>query len=106
MFAMGYGTDQCKVFNYWDRNPVIKVTGMESSWIVLNGAKEVMIILCDWDNGSSDVRIEAIGKQLGLPPDFVATNVEDPAKTYQATGGKLSLGPLKKHDFIAVRIKK
>ncbi len=105
MFEVGYGEPSCKVYNYWDEKPVLGAEGMDLSWIVLDGPKQVMVFVCDYGNGGS-ARVKLDTKQLSIPADFKAVNWENAADTYSAASGVVKLVDFKKHDFRVLLINK
>ncbi len=103
LYDMGYGTDACRVYNYWQREPVARVEGIDSSWIVHDSEDQTLIVLCDWSDGGKPV-VTLDCKRLGLPEDFQAKNWEDETQVFHAVDGRLTLPELKKHDLMILRI--
>ena len=105
MFELGYGTDDCQVYHYWDEQPVARVEGMDTAWIVLNGKSAVMLLVGDYGNGGA-AKVTLDTAKLGLPADFKAVNWENPKDEAPAARGAIELKDFKKHDFRAMLIPK
>jgi len=103
LFDIGYGTEACRVYNYWERNPVATVAGLDSSWIVCDSDDQTLLVLCDWGGGGTPV-VTLDGERLGLPRDFQAVNWENDGQVFQAVNGRLTLPELKTHDLMILRI--
>ncbi len=105
LFSMGYGTDACRTYNYWEDDPVATVTGIDSSWIVHESDDRVVIVGTDWHQGGEPV-IELDLEQLGLEADFEAVNWENRDDVFVAEGNRLVLPALRKNDFMILEISK
>lgn len=98
LFEFGYGLPEVKIYNYWDDNYPIEITGGESSSILLRKGNEAMIVLCDYrDGGTFKIKFRD-----GLRP-VSAKNMET-RKAYKVSGGVVEV-PLKKYDFNVIYIK-
>ena len=106
MFDIGYGTDTCRVYNYWETKPVATVTGLDSSWIVCESDDAVLLVLCDWGTGGDNALVSLDTERLGLSADFSAVNWEKPEEVFTATNGQFRIGSVKQHDFRVFVIQK
>ncbi len=106
MFALGYGSDAARVHTYWDANPVLSVTGLDSSWLVVANDERLMLVLCDWGDGSPAAELTLDTQRLGLAAGFTASNWEQPEQTFTAVGGRLTLPAIKRHDVLILTISK
>jgi len=98
MYDLGYGTDACKVYRYWEEKPVVNIAGMKAIWLVLETKDTVLLFLCDYGEGGSG-KITLDTTRLGLPRDFTAVNWENPKDTVHAANGVLEVKDIVKHDF-------
>ncbi|MCL1857200.1 MAG: DUF6067 family protein, partial [Kiritimatiellaeota bacterium] len=98
LFDIGYG-DTAEVFNYWEKNPVLNVEGLDSSWLAVKGNGKVALILCDWGDGAPSVTVTPDMARLGLKAGYAATHAET-QETVKADGdGRLVLPGIARHDF-------
>lgn len=103
MMKFGYGKDNVQVWNYWDRDYPVKISG-ETSSILLSSPdkKECILLVCDYGNGGSfNVTLDT-GK-LKLQGKLSAYNWET-GKAITVKGSTLNFS-MKKYDFINIRIK-
>jgi hypothetical protein len=103
LFNQGYGTDACKIYNYWDKQPIIAVNGIDAAWIVVQGKDKITIILSDYGKGGS-AQVKVDTKKLGLPEDFVAVNWENSEQQYKAQNGIITINEIKQHDLRVLTI--
>ena len=98
LFVHGYGTEACRVYHYWDAQPVVTVDGLDATWIACRRKDTVTLILTDYGNGgNATVRLDT--RMLGLPTDFAVVNWETPAITYSAHAGVFTCPGIAKHDL-------
>ncbi len=105
LLAEGIGTDSARTYNYWTKNPVAQIHGIDSSWIVHDFEKRVVIILCDWGGGGEAI-VTLDTARLGLPDSFTAKNWETPEETMLAVDGTFTVPGIKKHDLRVLVIEK
>lgn len=96
--SLGYGTPSCQVFNYWEKNPVVQVSGTEMPFLALKCRDQVVILLTDYGNGGT-CKVKLDLNRLGLAPNFTATNWENDKEQLVADNDTLTLTNFKKHDF-------
>lgn len=99
LFAFGYGTSACRVFNYWqDENPVV-VSGeaVIGKTLVISKPGAAIIVVSDYGNGGS-CRVKVNLTRLGLPPDVHASNFETGEAIEQVATGEYRL-TVPRHDM-------
>jgi hypothetical protein len=100
LFEFGYGSPECRVYNYWDEGFPLKVSGVDARGIVLVNGRRAIVVVTDYGEGG-DCALELDLKALGLPNSVTATDLET-GDTVPGVGGKVVF-PLRKHDFRALR---
>lgn len=99
----GYRKDpEVRVWNYWDDDYPLAVTGGETSSIVMARGGKAMLMVNDYGNGGSFV-VKPDASALGLKAGFQAFNVET-GKPLLVKDGKILI-ELKKHDFMLIEIR-
>ncbi len=98
LYSLGYGTAACRTFHYWDKIPILSVSGLDAAWIAFENADSVILLVTDYNNGGA-AKLTLDTKRLSLPKNFEATNWENPAEKWTASSGTLSLPNIPKHDF-------
>jgi len=100
LFEFGYGSPECRVYDYWDEGFPLKVSGVDARGIVLVNGRRAIVVVTDYGEGG-DCALELDLKALGLPNSVTATDLET-GDTVPGVGGKVVF-PLRKHDFRALR---
>ncbi len=96
----GYGQEGTKVYNYWQSDYPARISGQSASLLVSKPGA-AMLVLCDYgDGGAFTVQLDA--KALALGSSLKAVNVEND-QAVEINGDTLTV-PLKKHDFMVIRI--
>jgi hypothetical protein len=102
LYDYGYGTDSVHVANYWDEDLPITLSRADASHLVVARPGSAMVVVCDFGNGG-DVLLTLDRKQLGISGKLTAADVET-GRALEVTGDRAVRVPLKKHDFMLVRI--
>ena len=105
LYTLGYGTKSCIVFNFWAPHPVMKLTGIDGTWIVFDGPKTVAVMVSDYGGGGT-AKIKLDTARLGIPPQYTASNWEAPSESWQSAHGAITISNLPKHDFRFIIINK
>ncbi len=96
-YRFGYGTDGVEVRNYWDKDYPVHVSGGDTSSILLRKGRNALLVVCNYGNDAEpSVRIDGM-KILS------AVNGEN-GSSLAVRGGAISF-PLKKYDFIFIKLK-
>jgi len=95
LYDFGYGTDACRVFPCWQRQP-IRIEGIEAKALVV--AKEGAVAVFVTNTGRDGTCRLALDKSLGVKPDATATDAET-GKPIARAGERTYSFPLKRHDF-------
>ena len=98
LYALGYGTNTCRVRHFWDDRPVVTVGGLDATWIAFEGKDKVLLLVTDYGGGGA-ARLTLDTARLGLPADFTASNWEKPDETWTASQGTVTIPGIAKHDF-------
>jgi len=64
----GYGLPDCKVHNYWDRNPPATVSDEQCKWLLLQRGKRFLALLCTWRPVPSEATLTLSSAALGMSP--------------------------------------
>ena len=75
LYEFGYGTDACRVFNYWQDDHPVRVEGADARTLALANAGAAIIVVTDYGDGG-DCRVMLDLARLGLKPEASATNLE------------------------------
>jgi hypothetical protein len=103
LFEFGYGTDDCRVFNYWQDDHPVTVAGVDARTLAMTRGKEAIVVITDYGDGGR-CRAAVDLEWLGLPPGAEATDLETGESVERTAPGEFSLD-LKKHDFRILRVK-
>jgi hypothetical protein len=97
LYDFGYGSPECAVNNYWQKNYPASVKGIDSASLLLTKNGEALMVITDYGNGG----------KCELTLDAAALKLKKDGKFYNADNGKIVPGAgsacsfdLKKHDFI------
>ena len=97
-YAFGYGKKDVRVWNYWEKNYPVNVTGGKTSSIYLKKGNEAELVICNYDKtGDFTFSIK------GAKKNFTAVNAET-GKPLDVKNGKVTF-QLKEFDFIHVKLK-
>lgn len=100
LFEFGYGSPQCKVYNYWDEGFPLKTEGADVRGIVMvNGPKAVAIVTDYGEGGKCTLKLDI--KRLGLPDALKVRDLETGAALEGGAPGEVGF-EMRKHDFKAV----
>jgi hypothetical protein len=102
LFEFGYGTDRCRVFNYWQDDHPVTVDGIEARTLAMSNGTEAIVAVTDYGSGGR-CRVAMDLATLGLPPDARATDLETSEAIERTAPGRFSFD-LKKHDFRILRM--
>jgi hypothetical protein len=102
LYDYGYGTDSVRVVNYWDESLPITLSRADASHLIVTRPGSAMVVVCDF-GGGGDVLLTLNPKQLGISGKVTAADVET-GRALKVTGDRQVKVPLKKHDFMLVRI--
>lgn len=86
MLEFGYGHPDCRVINYWDTDPPLRVSDGECKWLLMQRKDELMVLFCTWNPEAERLRVGLDAKGLGVDVRR-AMNVEDGSKT-KISGGE------------------
>jgi hypothetical protein len=86
MLEFGYGRSDCRVINYWDAEPPLRISDGECKWLLMQRGGELLVLLCTWNPESQRLQIQVDTKDLGVDLQR-AMNVEDGSKT-KISGGE------------------
>jgi hypothetical protein len=100
--SFGYGLPDCRVWRYWDRALPLRVSDPSVKTLVLARGGRAMVVIASYGRGG-EVRLDFDRKELGLPGDLVAVDVETGKPMAPMASGALTLG-LPRHDFRVLRI--
>jgi len=99
LFDFGYGSPECRVYNYWDEGFPLKVSGVDAKGIVMaNGPRAIVIVTDYGEGGACELQLDLV--RLGLPATVKAKDLET-GEAVEGDGGRVSF-PLKRHDFRAL----
>ncbi len=102
MLKFGYGSDDVRVWNYWEKGYPVRISGDTSS-ILLSKKDDAILIVCDYGDGGAFTAKPDLGK-IGFSGKLSAIDLET-GKPVKMQGDTLSF-ELKKYDFIAIQVKK
>jgi hypothetical protein len=58
LYDFGYGKPDCQVYNWWDSETPVKVTGVDAKYLLLKKGKRLMLIVCAYSGqGKTTVKI-------------------------------------------------
>jgi hypothetical protein len=95
LYDFGYGTPECRVHRYWEKQP-IRIEGIDAKALVVTrpGAVTVFVTNVGQDGACRLV----LDKELGLKPDAPALDGET-GKPIDRVGEAVYSFPLRRHDF-------
>lgn len=97
IYDFGYGDSDCHVFNWWESEPTVKMTGAEAKYLLLSKKNRLLLIICSSGEGG-EVTVSFTGKMENTAKECLrALNVES-KQTIPITEGKFSF-KLPKHDY-------
>lgn len=102
LVEFGYGGASTKVWNYWQPDYPVKITG-ETSSLLVSKPGELLLIICDWSNGG-DLKINLDANLLGFKKLLEVKDAESGSNLPLATDGTISVS-LKKHDYKVIHVK-
>jgi hypothetical protein len=97
LYEFGYGTDACRVFNYWQEGHPVRVGGADARTLALAKDGRAVLVVADYGEGGDCVVTLDIGK-LGLKPEAAASDLETGEPIQRSAPGVFTF-PIKKHDF-------
>jgi hypothetical protein len=97
LFAFGYGTDRCRVFNYWQDDHPATVEGVDARTLIVTGGREAIVVVTGYGDGGR-CRLTVRLEKLGLSSDAAATDSESGEAIDRAGSGKFVFD-VNKHDF-------
>jgi len=99
LLEFGYGTAECRVYNYWDEGFPLATEGADVRGIVMvTGQRAVVIVTSYGEDGECRLKLDL--KAVGLPGTVKAADLET-GEAVEGTGGEARF-ELKKHDFRAL----
>ncbi|NLX98695.1 MAG: hypothetical protein GXY83_21250 [Rhodopirellula sp.] len=102
LYEFGYGSDACRVFNYWQDDHPVRVAGTDARTLALANAGAAIVVVTDYGEGG-DCRVMLDLARLGLKPEASATNLETGEPIGRSAPGVFTL-PMNKHDFCILRV--
>jgi len=104
LFEFGYGTDGCRVFNYWHDDHPVAVEGADARTLAMTNGKEAIVVVTDYGDGRQCcVKVDL--KSLGLGQNAEATDFETGEAIRRTAPGVFAFD-LKKHNFRILRIRR
>lgn len=101
LLEFGYGTPNVEVFNYWQSDYPLTITGGETSSLLLGKPGELLLVLCDYgEGGNFEVKLDHLGLKLSGP---LVAEVQETRAKLPIENGKFSV-KLAKHDYVIVRV--
>jgi hypothetical protein len=104
LFEFGYGTERCKVFNYWQPGHPVAVEGADARTLAMTNSGEAVVAVADYGDGGR-CRVALDLEALGLNADLQATDFET-GEPIERDGPRAFVFDLKKHDFRILHVKK
>ena len=101
LFDCGYATDDSKVYNYWQKDYPVRITGGETSSLFSIRKNDAVLMVCDWSKGGTFTAV-INKKTLGFAENMKAVDAET-GKELPVQGNKINFS-LKKHDFIIIKL--
>jgi hypothetical protein len=102
LFEFGYGTEACRVFNYWQEGHPVRVDGIQGCTIAMACGKAAMVVVTDYSAGGP-CRVSLDLKRLGLRADARAVDLETGQPVESVAPGTFGFS-IKKHDFRILRV--
>ncbi len=100
LFEFGYGTDECRVYNYWHGDFPLTIEGADARGIVLVTGDRAICVVTDYGEGG-DCTIALDLDAVGLPDTISPKDFETGEALTSNAPGTAGF-PLKRHDFKAV----
>jgi hypothetical protein len=90
LWQFGYGTEDCKVINYWSDNVPIKVSDPQVKWLLLErkSDKTLLLVLQSYEKEGAAVNVKLDAGGLGFLPFPKAHEVEMDAEVKINSSGK------------------
>jgi hypothetical protein len=104
LFEFGYGSDRCKVFNYWRPGHPVTVEGIDARTLVVSKPGEAVVVVTDYGDGGR-CRLQLDIDSLGLDDRSSATCLES-GQSIERDGPGIFDFDLKKHDFRILHVKR
>ncbi len=102
LYDFGYGTDACRVSNYWHDDHPVRVSGIDARTLALAGGGRAIVVVTDYGNGGSGQVMLDLEK-LGLEREAAATNLETGEPIARSAPGVFTV-PIKKHDVCILQV--
>jgi len=104
LYEFGYGTDACRVFNYWQEGHPVKANGVQAATLALaNGGQAILVVTDYGAGGTCELSLDLAA--LGLSPEATAVDLET-GETIDRSGSGAYRFPIKKHDFRILRVQR
>ena len=103
LIALGYGTPEAQVFNYWQADYPVKIHDGDTSSIVVSRPNKAIVIVCDYSGADSNPTLELDQKVLGLTGKISAIDMESNQSLELTETGSIK-APLKKYDFRVIQV--
>jgi hypothetical protein len=102
LYEFGYGTEACRVFNYWQQGHPVQVDGIQAATLAMAKDGQAVIVVTDYGAGGP-CRMKLDLASLGLKQDAAATDFETGAAIQRTAAGTYAFA-IKKHDFKILRV--
>lgn len=102
LFDFGYGSDACRVFNYWHEGHPVKIEGIQAATLALAKDGRAIVVVTDYGQGGS-CRLTLDLATLGLRSVATATDMETGDAIKRVAAGQF-IFPIKNHDFRILRV--
>jgi hypothetical protein len=103
LFQFGYGTEGCRVYNYWQDNHPVKADGIDARTLAMTIRGAAIVVVTDYGNGGAG-RVSLDWQRLGLRPESEATDLETAQPIQRVAPGVFHV-ELRKHDFCILHIR-
>jgi hypothetical protein len=103
LFEFGYGTEGCRVFNYWQDDHPVQVAGVDARTLAMTNGREAIVVVTDYGGGGR-CRLSLDGDKLAFSAAATATDLETGSAVGRVSPGEFAFD-LQKHDFRILRIK-
>lgn len=70
LVEFGYGLPDCRVVNYWDANPPLKISDQKCKWLLLERDEKLMLLLTTWNDKANAVRVNFDTDRLDMSPKW------------------------------------
>lgn len=102
LFEFGYGTEGCRVFNYWQEGHPVGVEGVRACTLALAKGGAAVVVVTDYGGGGT-ARVTLDRAALGFKAEAAAVDLETGEAIERAAPGVFRF-TLKKHDFRILRV--